>query len=92
MRHDAKAATRDDRAATFALPALVYLVTAGEAWRMGRDKTCKRARAGKFPSEVISAGSKRQVTKTALLRSLGLTMPGNPAVDGPPCTDLHAVS
>jgi hypothetical protein len=54
-----------------ALPVTVDVETAGKAFGMGRTKSNDLARAGQFPVPVLTLGSRRVVTKAALLGALG---------------------
>jgi hypothetical protein len=55
-----------------ALPVAVDLTTAGKAWCLGRTKSHELARAGEFPCPVLRIGNAYRVTRTDLLKSLGI--------------------
>jgi hypothetical protein len=55
-----------------ALPVSFDLVTAGRAFRIGRTKAHQLARAGEFPCKVLRVGQSYRVTRTDLLRALGI--------------------
>jgi len=57
------------------LPAVVDLVTAGQALGLGRTKAYQLARAGQFPCPVIRAGKTYLVPTAGLLAVLGLPVP-----------------
>ncbi len=54
------------------LPVSFELVVAGRAWGMGRTKSYELARRGAFPCPVLRVGNSYRVTRSDLLRSLGL--------------------
>jgi hypothetical protein len=54
------------------LPAVVDLVTAGQALGVGRTKSYELARAGRFPCPVLRVGRSYLVPTTGLLALLGL--------------------
>ena len=58
------------------LPAVVDLVTAGQALGFGRTKAYQLARSGQFPCPVIRAGKTYLVPMAGLLAVLGLPVPG----------------
>ncbi len=58
------------------LPAVVDLVTAGQALGLGRTKAYQLARAGQFPCPVIRAGKTYLVPMAGLLAVLGIPVPG----------------
>lgn len=58
------------------LPAVVDLVTAGQALGLGRTKAYQLARTGQFPCPVIRAGKTYLVPMAGLLAVLGLPVPG----------------
>lgn len=60
------------------LPAVVDLVTAGQALGIGRTKAYALARAGQFPCRVIRAGKSYLVPTAELLALLGLPPTGTP--------------
>jgi hypothetical protein len=57
------------------LPAVVDLVTAGQALGLGRTKAYQLARSGQFPCPVIRAGKTYLVPTAGLLAVLGLPVP-----------------
>jgi hypothetical protein len=57
------------------LPAVVDLVTAGQALGLGRTKAYQLARTGQFPCPVIRAGKTYLVPTAGLLALLGLPLP-----------------
>jgi hypothetical protein len=57
------------------LPAVVDLVTAGQALGLGRTKAYQLARTGQFPCPVIRAGKTYLVPTAGLLAVLGLPVP-----------------
>jgi hypothetical protein len=57
------------------LPAVVDLVTAGQALGLGRTKAYQLARTGQFPCPVIRAGKTYLVPVAGLLVVLGLPVP-----------------
>ncbi|HUK69044.1 MAG TPA: hypothetical protein VLW50_09895 [Streptosporangiaceae bacterium] len=59
-------------AEVLALPAAFDLSTAGRAFCLGRTKSHELARAGEFPCPVLRLGKSYRVTRTDLLRSLGI--------------------
>lgn len=67
------------------LPAVVDLVTAGQALGLGRTKTYQLAQAGEFPCRLIRAGKSYLVPTAELLSLLGLPPVGMPHEpdDGP---------
>lgn len=68
-----------------ALPVSVDLVTAGQAFGLGRTKAHELARAGKFPCRVLVVGSRYRVPRSALFEALGIEIQaaGGPAGDAP---------
>lgn len=64
------------------LPAVVDLVTAGQALGLGRTKAYQLARTGQFPCPVIRAGSTYLVPVAGLLAVLGLPLPARGAGPG----------
>jgi hypothetical protein len=58
------------------LPAVVDLVTAGQALGLGRTKAYQLAQTGQFPCPVIRAGKTYLVPTAGLLAVLGLPVPG----------------
>lgn len=54
-------------------PPLVSAVFAGRFHSIGRDRVGPTIRAGQFPVEVIESVGKKVCTKTALIRSLGVS-------------------
>ena len=65
-----------DEAEMLALPVTVDLPTAARAFGLGRTKAFELAHADKFPCPVLRLGKRLVVTKAALLRALGLPVPG----------------
>lgn len=65
------------------LPAVVNLVTAGQALGLGRTKTYELARTGEFPCRIIRAGKTYLVPTAELLVLLGLPTPTAPQKDTP---------
>lgn len=61
-----------------ALPAVVDLMTAAEAWGIGRTLAYELARNGEFPCDVRPIGRFLRVRKVDLMRSLGFTIDGEP--------------
>jgi hypothetical protein len=57
------------------LPAVVDLVTAGQALGLGRTKAYQLARNGQFPCPAIRAGKTYLVPVAGLLAVLGLPVP-----------------
>jgi hypothetical protein len=55
-----------------ALPVSFDLITAGRAFRIGRTKSHQLARDGEFPCPVLRVGRSYRVTRTDLLRALGI--------------------
>jgi hypothetical protein len=55
-----------------ALPVSTDIVTAGRAFNMGRTKAHELARAGEFPCPVLRVGHSYRVTRSDLLRALGI--------------------
>lgn len=55
-----------------ALPVSVDIVTAGRAFGIGRTKSHQLARDDEFPCPVLRVGHSYRVTRTALLRALGI--------------------
>ncbi|MFC5188024.1 DNA-binding protein [Actinomadura harenae] len=55
-----------------ALPAMVDLVTAGRALRIGRTKSYELARAEAFPCRVLRVGDSYLVPTSGILTVLGL--------------------
>jgi hypothetical protein len=60
------------------LPAVVDLVTAGQALGLGRTKTYQLAQAGEFPCRLIRVGRSYLVPTAELLSLLGLLPAGTP--------------
>jgi hypothetical protein len=60
------------------LPAVVDLVTAGQALGLGRTKTYQLAQAGEFPCRLIRVGRSYLVPTAELLSLLGLPPAGTP--------------
>ncbi|GLY86073.1 DNA-binding protein [Actinoallomurus iriomotensis] len=60
------------------LPAVVDLVTAGQALGLGRTKTYALARTGDFPCRLIRVGKSYLVPTAELLSLLGLPPAGAP--------------
>jgi hypothetical protein len=58
------------------LPAVIDLVTAGQALGLGRTKAYQLARTGQFPCPVIRVGKTYLVPTVGLLAVLGLPVPG----------------
>ncbi|HWD00847.1 MAG TPA: DNA-binding protein [Amycolatopsis sp.] len=58
-----------------ALPAVVDLMTAARALRIGRTTAYALARDGGFPCPVLRAGGGYRVPTVGLLRALGLEPP-----------------
>lgn len=56
-----------------ALPVAVDLVTAGQAYGMGRTLAYDLAKRGEFPCRVLRVGNCYRVTRADLLRGLGET-------------------
>jgi hypothetical protein len=54
-------------------PPIVSAVFAGRFHSIGRDRVGPTIRAGLFPVEVIETAGKKVCTKTALIKSLGVT-------------------
>jgi hypothetical protein len=54
------------------LPAVVDLITAGQALGVGRTKSYELARAGRFPCPVLRVGRSYLVPTAGLLTLLGL--------------------
>src|SRR5260370_18865603 len=67
-----------------ALPPAVDLPTAGRAWGLGRTKSHELARAGEFPCPVLRLGHAYRVTRSDLLRSLGIEPSMTTAGPAPP--------
>lgn len=55
-----------------ALPPVIDLPTAGRAFGIGRTKAYELARQELFPCPVLPLGARFVVTKTALLKAVGL--------------------
>lgn len=85
-----KAMTRHD---LLALPAVIDLETAGRALGIGRTKSFELARAGQWPTPLLTlGGSTYRVPTEHLLRLLGISDPSSPhGVDEPP-VPLRAVA
>lgn len=58
-----------------ALPAVVDLMTAARALRIGRTTAYALARVGGFPCPVLRVGGEYRVPTAGLLRMLGLETP-----------------
>jgi hypothetical protein len=56
-----------------ALDVTVDIVTAGRAFRFGKEKTYELAQADEFPCRVLKLGKRYCVTKADLLEAVGLT-------------------
>ncbi|WP_446218801.1 DNA-binding protein [Micromonospora sp. IBHARD004] len=54
-----------------ALPVSVDIVTAGEAFGMGRTLAYELAKRGEFPVRVLRLGNRYRVARADLLRELG---------------------
>ncbi|MFD9894731.1 helix-turn-helix domain-containing protein [Amycolatopsis sp. NPDC059027] len=55
-----------------ALPAIVDIVTAGQALGIGRNTAYAMAKAGTFPCRVIKTGASYRVPTTELMTLLGI--------------------
>jgi hypothetical protein len=53
-------------------PVTVDVRTAGRAWGMGRDQAYRLAREGSFPVPVLRIGRCLRVTRSAVLKALGI--------------------
>ena len=60
------------QAELFKLAVSVDLETAGRAFGIGRTKAFELARAGQFPVPVLRVGVKYRVTRTSILKALGI--------------------
>lgn len=70
--HPATSSKSMPLAELLALPAAIDLVTAGRAWGFGRTKSHELARRAEFPCPVLRIGNAYRVTRSDLLRSLGI--------------------
>lgn len=60
----------------FNFPTSGGVVPAGRFFGLGKDGTYDAVRRGDFPCQVLKVGNRLVVTRSALLRALGLTDPG----------------
>jgi hypothetical protein len=53
-------------------PVTIDVRTAGRAWGMGRDQAYRLAREGSFPVPVLHIGRCLRVTRSTVLKALGI--------------------
>ena len=80
------------QAELFELPVSVDLETAGRAFGIGRTKAFELARADQFPVPVLRVGAKYRVTRTSILKALGVEPAAAVSQDPQPAALLRAHS